>query len=60
MNNATIAVIALVSALAVVGLVVITVAALTIPMQQAEAGCERGFPHNAPAFNASKGRCFHP
>ena len=52
------AVIAIVAALALLGVVVITVA-VTIPLQEAEAGCERG---GAPstAVNASKGRCFRP
>jgi uncharacterized membrane protein YjgN (DUF898 family) len=48
------AVIAIIAALAVLGVVVITV--VTIPQQQAEArGCSTSI-----AFNASKGRCFHP
>jgi hypothetical protein len=57
-QKTTIAVIAIVAALALLGVVVITVA-VTIPLQEAEAGCERG---GAPgtAFNASKGRCFRP
>jgi hypothetical protein len=54
--NTTIAIIAIVSALALLGVVVVMVA-VTIPLQQAEAGCERG-----PAFNQSfpksKGKCF--
>ena len=50
------AVIAIIAALALLGVVVVTVA-VTIPLQQqAEArGCPLG-----PAFNASQGRCFHP
>jgi uncharacterized membrane protein len=48
--------IALVAALALLGVVVVTVA-FTIPLQQAEArGCESG--GAGVAFNASKGRCF--
>jgi hypothetical protein len=57
-TTTSIAVIAIVAALALLGVVVVTVA-VTIPLQQAEAGCERGA--GLPiAFNASKGRCFHP
>jgi hypothetical protein len=54
-NNTTFAVIAIVAALALFGVVAVTV--VSINLQQAEAGCERG---GAPstAFNASKGRCF--
>ena len=56
------AVIAIVAALAVLGVVVLTVA-VTIPLQQQQAeaagpgnpGCS-----NTPGLNASKGRCFHP
>jgi hypothetical protein len=53
MNNTTFAVIAIVSALAMFGVVVITVA-VTIPsLQEAEAaGCR-----TSTAVNASKGRC---
>jgi hypothetical protein len=60
MQNYTLAIIAVVAALALLGVVVVAVA-VTIPLQQqAEAapGCEKGFPQSAPAFNASKGRCF--
>ncbi len=60
-NNSTnnqLAVIVVLAALAVLGVVVVMVA-VTIPLQQAEArGCESGIPASAPAFNASKGRCF--
>jgi hypothetical protein len=54
-NNITsIAIIAIVAAPALLGVVVITIA--TIPLQQeAEA---RGCPGGTPAPNASKGRCF--
>jgi hypothetical protein len=49
--------IALVAALALFG-VVIVLAVTTLPtLQEAEA---RGCPGTNPAFNASKGRCFHP
>jgi hypothetical protein len=52
----TYSVIAIVAALGLLGVVVV-IAVVTIPVQEAEAGCERG---GAPstAFNASKGRCF--
>jgi hypothetical protein len=51
-------VIAIVTAVALLG-VVIVLAVVTIPQQQAEAapGCEKGLPRSAPAVNASKGRC---
>jgi hypothetical protein len=54
-NQQQLALIALVAALALLGVVVITVA-VTIPLQQqAEAvGCPAG----TPGANASKGRCF--
>jgi hypothetical protein len=55
--NTTIVVIAIAAALAMLGVVVVTV--LSIPLQEAEAGCERGGGAST-AFNASKGRCFHP
>jgi hypothetical protein len=60
-NQQQLAIIALVAALALVGVVVVTVA-VTIPLQQAEAapGCEKGLPRSAPAFNASRGNCFRP
>jgi hypothetical protein len=53
----SIAVIAIVAAVALLGVVVLTVA-VTLPLQQqAEAvGC----PISSPGINASKGRCFHP
>jgi hypothetical protein len=55
----SIAIIAIVAALALLGVVVIMVA-VTIPLQQAEArGCI-GNNINSRAFNASKGRRFHP
>jgi hypothetical protein len=56
-NQQQLALLALVAALALLGVVVITVA-VTIPLQEAEArGCERGAAVGV-AFNASKGRCF--
>jgi hypothetical protein len=58
-NNNQLAVIAIVAALALLGVVAVTVA-VTIPMQQAEAkGCI-GNNFNSRAFNASLGRCAHP
>jgi hypothetical protein len=58
-NNNQLAVIAIVSALAMFGVVMVTVA-VTIPMQQAEAkGCI-GNNFNSRAFNASQGRCARP
>ncbi len=51
-------VIAIVAALAVLGVVAITLVAIPLQMQQAEG--QRGCPLNTPALNASKGRCFHP
>ncbi len=55
----SIAVIAIVSALALFGVVVVTVA-VTIPLQQAEAArpVGAGCPGTSPAANASKTRCF--
>jgi hypothetical protein len=52
----SIAIIAIVAALALLG-VVIVLAVVTIPVQEAEAGCERGQATGV-AANASKGRCF--
>ena len=54
-NNTTFAVIAIVAALALLGLVMVFVAN-NLAIQEAEAGCERG--GGTPALNASKGRCF--
>jgi hypothetical protein len=51
-NNNQLAIIAIVAALAVFGVVLVTVAET---MQQAEA---RGCPLGTPAPNASKARCF--
>jgi len=59
-RNVPIAIIAIVAALGLLGVVVVTVA-VTISLQQAEAaqppgrGCEF-----TPGFNASQGRCFRP
>jgi hypothetical protein len=57
-NNNQLAVIAIVAALALLGVVVVTVT-VTVPLQQVEAGCEKGKALPI-AFNASKGRCFRP
>ncbi len=55
-RNVSIAIIAVVSALALLG-VVIVIAVMTIPTQEAEAGCERGAAVNR-SFERSSGRCF--
>ena len=55
-NNTTFAVIAIVAALALLGLVMVFVAN-NLAIQEAEAGCERGGA-GSHAFNQSKGRCF--
>jgi hypothetical protein len=52
----SIAIIAIVSTLALLG-VVIVIAIMTIPTQEAEAGCERGLAVNK-SFEKSSGRCF--
>ena len=52
--NHQLALIAVVAALALFGVVMVTVATLTLQIQEAEAGC----PLTTPAANASKGRCF--
>jgi hypothetical protein len=54
-KTVSIAIIALVAALGVLG-VVILLAVMTIPVQEAEAGCERGNA-GSHAFNQSKGKC---
>jgi len=58
-TNTSMAIIAIVAALGLLGVAVVMVA-VTLPLQQAEAGCERGLPGSAPGFNASQGRCFRP
>ena len=55
-NNTTLAVIAIVAALAVLGLVMVLVAN-NLAIQEAEAGCERGPAVNR-SFERSSGRCF--
>jgi hypothetical protein len=54
MNDTTYVVIAIVAALALLGVVAITIVTIPPQLQQAEAkGC-----NNGRAFNASQGRCF--
>jgi hypothetical protein len=64
MNNTTIAVIALVAELALLGVVAITIVTIPLQLQQAEAaGCNNAIGRNFTGFftslNASKGRCIH-
>ena len=54
--NTTIVVIAIVAALALLGLVMVFVAQ-NLAFQEVEAGCERGAA-GSHAFNQSKGKCF--
>ncbi len=56
MNNTTFAVIAIVSARALLGLVMVLVAN-NLAIQEAEAGCERGAAVNK-SLEKSSGRCF--
>ena len=60
MQNNQLAMIAVVAALALLGVVVITVA-VTIPLQEAEAArpLGAGCPGTVPGANASKTRCFN-
>jgi hypothetical protein len=55
-KTVSIAIIAIVAALGVLG-VVIVLAVMTIPVQEAEAGCERGLAVNK-SLEKSSGRCF--
>jgi hypothetical protein len=55
-NNTTFAVVAIVAALALLGVVMVLVAN-NLAIQEADAGCERGGAGSF-AFNQSKGRCF--
>ena len=55
-NISSLGVIAIVAALAVLGLVMVLVAN-NLALQEAEAGCERGNA-GSHALNQSKGRCF--
>ena len=57
MNDKTLVVIAAVAAMALLGVVAITI--VSIPLQEAEAGCEKS-QLITQAFNASQGRCFRP
>jgi hypothetical protein len=57
-NNTTIAVIAIVAALALLGVVMVLVAN-NLAIQEAEAGCERGPAVNR-SFERSSGKCFNP
>ncbi len=56
MENTTLAVIAVVAALAVLGLVMVLVAQ-NLALQEAQAGCERG-PAVNKSIEKSNGRCF--
>jgi hypothetical protein len=62
MQNYNLAIIAVVAALALLGVVVVTVA-VTIPLQLQQADAARplgaGCPGASPAANASKTRCFN-
>jgi hypothetical protein len=53
-TTTSIALIAVVAALALLGVVVVVIV-VTIPQQVEARGCSTSI-----AFNASKGRCFHP
>jgi hypothetical protein len=55
-KTVSIAIIAIVAALGVLG-VVIVLAVMTIPVQEAEAGCERGAAVNR-SLERSNGKCF--
>ena len=55
-NNTTFAIIAIVAALALLGVVMVLVAN-NLAIQEVEAGCEKGAA-GGHAFNQSKGRCF--
>jgi hypothetical protein len=54
-NTSSLGVIAIVAALALLGIVVVTVAFTILLQQEAEA---RGCPIGTPGANASQGRCF--
>jgi hypothetical protein len=56
-QTATLAIIAVVSALGLLGIVVME--PIFVAQHQAQArGCENGLPNAAVGFNASQGRCF--
>ena len=57
MNDTAFVVIAIVAALALLGVVAITIVTIPLQLQQAEA---RGCPITSVGVNASAGRCFHP
>jgi hypothetical protein len=57
-NQVSFGIIAIVLALALLGVVMVLVAN-NLAIQEAEAGCERGRGVSQ-AFNASQGRCFRP
>jgi hypothetical protein len=57
-NNTTFAVIAIVAALALFGVVMVTVS-MTMQLQEAEA-FHRGCPLESPTANASKAKCVRP
>jgi hypothetical protein len=55
-NDTTLAIIAIVAAVGLLGLVVVET--ISVQQQAKAAGCENGLPNSAFGFNASKGRCF--
>ena len=57
-NNTILVVVAIVAALALLGVVMVLVAN-NLAIQEAEAGCERGLAVNK-SFERSSGRCFNP
>jgi len=54
-NNNQLALIAIVAALALLGVIAVTMVTIPLKQQAEAAGCK-----SSTAFNASKGRCFHP
>jgi hypothetical protein len=57
-QETTLAMIAIVAALGLLGIIVVE--SISIPQQQATArGCDPITPRGSFAFNASHGRCFH-
>jgi hypothetical protein len=58
-GDTTIAILAIVAALGLLGLVMMESSIIPQQQQQAfAAGCENGLPSSGVGFNASKGRCF--
>jgi hypothetical protein len=55
-NNNQLALIAIVAALALLGVIAVTMVTIPLQQQAEAAGCKS----SSTAFNASKGRCFHP